>query len=219
MIAVSVFGGACPAVPDAQVLRYLGVRPASAPADVRALAQQAIAAVARSAACRCAWARVPVTQSGAHVTLGPLETVSAALAKNLSGCREAYLFGATVGVGPERLIAGGRTLSPARALAADAAGSAAIECWCDEICRRFALQTPYLRPRFSPGYGDLSIAVQADFVTLLDLSRKLGLSLTDGMMLLPSKSVTAIVGVSDAPGSCAAASCLDCAMTTCPYRD
>ena len=52
-----------------------------------------------------------------------------------------------------------------------------------------------LRPRFSPGYGDFDIGHQKDMVNLLDLPRQIGVTLTDGGMLAPTKSVTAVMGI------------------------
>jgi cobalamin-dependent methionine synthase I len=52
-----------------------------------------------------------------------------------------------------------------------------------------------LRPRFSPGYGDLSLSVQSDLLNVLDARRNIGLTLSDSLMMIPQKSVTAIVGL------------------------
>ena len=52
-----------------------------------------------------------------------------------------------------------------------------------------------MTPRFSPGYGDLPIELQRDFLTLLDASRKIGLTATESSMLVPSKSITALIGI------------------------
>lgn len=46
--------------------------------------------------------------------------------------------------------------------------------------------------RFSPGYQDLSVAAQPAFLALVDPS--LGLYLTEGKLLKPEKSITAIKG-------------------------
>ena len=213
----------CAPVPVDQVLRYLGCRPANAPAEVQALAVRAAAAVQRAAVCRACWCRLPVTISDpALIWLGPLRVSSRSLARNLSGCQEAFLFGATIGAGPERLILAGRRLSAADALAADAAGSAAVEQWCDEINARLeslaAAEGRYLRPRYSAGYGDFSIDAQPELAQLLDTPRKIGVTVTDTKMLLPSKSVTAVVGISPTPTNCRASGCLDCQQVDCPYR-
>ena len=52
-----------------------------------------------------------------------------------------------------------------------------------------------LRPRFSPGYGDLPLAVQREFMTLLDCAHLIGINLNESLLMSPSKSVTAIIGI------------------------
>ena len=52
-----------------------------------------------------------------------------------------------------------------------------------------------LRPRFSPGYGDLPLEFQRDFFRILRPQRRIGVTLTDACLMVPSKSVTALVGI------------------------
>jgi cobalamin-dependent methionine synthase I len=52
-----------------------------------------------------------------------------------------------------------------------------------------------LRPRFSPGYGDLPLELQTNLFKVLDCQHFIGLTLNDSMLMSPSKSVTAIVGL------------------------
>ena len=56
--------------------------------------------------------------------------------------------------------------------------------------------------RFSPGYGDWALSAQRELLRMLDASRTVGVSLTDTMLMVPSKSVSAVIGVrtSDAGG-------------------
>ena len=49
-----------------------------------------------------------------------------------------------------------------------------------------------LKPRRSPGYGDLPLALSRTILAELDAPRKIGVSITDSNLLVPSKSVTAI---------------------------
>jgi len=52
-----------------------------------------------------------------------------------------------------------------------------------------------LTSRFSPGYRDLPLTLQREIFTLLEPSRRIGLSLNASLLMSPSKSVTAIVGI------------------------
>jgi hypothetical protein len=109
------------------------------------------------------------------------------------------LFAVTVGTGVDRLLAKTKITSPSTCFAIDNAASAAIEAAVDALCDRFKnveqANGNSLRPRFSAGFGDLVLSFQKDLLFLLDASRKIGLSLTDGCMMVPTKSVTAIMGI------------------------
>ena len=55
-----------------------------------------------------------------------------------------------------------------------------------------------LLPRRSPGYGDLPLELSRTVLDALDATKRLGVSLTDANLLVPSKSVTAICRTSPA---------------------
>ena len=110
----------------------------------------------------------------------------------LKGCRKAILMAATVGLGVDRLINKYERLSPSKALFLQALGAERVEALCDRFCRELP---GTLRPRFSPGYGDLPLEVQKEFIAYLDCTRLIGITLNDSLLMTPSKSVTAIVGI------------------------
>ncbi len=64
----------------------------------------------------------------------------------------------------------------------------------EKISEEAQAQGKNTRPRFSPGYGDLSLEVQKDFFRLLPC-QKIGLTLMDTLIMSPEKSVTAFVGI------------------------
>lgn len=120
------------------------------------------------------------------------------LAKNLSGCKGAFVFVATTSSAVDRLLIKHSNLRVSRAVVLDAIGSAQIEAFCDILCNKF--ESDYsvsLKPRFSPGYGDLSILSQKQVLKACDSSRKIGVTLTNSHLMIPKKSVSAIVGVCD----------------------
>ena len=148
------------------------------------------------------------------VEIDGIRIESAALRRNLEGCEGAWLFAATLGAGVDRLISRLTALGRmSEALAAQAAAAAFIEDYCDEA----AAQGMKLRPRFSPGYGDFSIEHQRDIARELDTARRLGLTVTDSLMLAPMKSVTAVIGVSRREG-CTSSGCAACGKTDCEFR-
>ena len=123
---------------------------------------------------------------------------SKSLSKNLSGCNRAIVFGATVGSGIDRLIAKYGVLSPSKALVLQSFGAERIEALCDKFCSDLAIKlNRTLKPRFSPGYGDVPLDTQSDIFRVLDLPKHIGLCLNDSLLMSPSKSVTAIVGITE----------------------
>ncbi len=121
------------------------------------------------------------------------------LARNLEGCNAGVMFAATIGVGIDRLITRYNHSSPSRALILQALGAERVEALCDlfnaQIAEEAGEQGMSLRPRFSPGYGDLPLTVQKEFMTLLDCAHLIGINLNESMLMSPSKSVTAVIGM------------------------
>lgn len=140
---------------------------------------------------------------------------------HLSGCDKAALMCVTLGQGCDRAIRKLSLSDIAEGFAADALGSAAVENVCDiaerEIRKRFPGK--YFTWRFSPGYGDLPIEQQRDFLAVTDAAKRINLSLSDGGMMIPSKSVTAIIGIGDTPVDSKKKGCGSCNMAaTCLFR-
>ncbi len=133
------------------------------------------------------------------VKIGETVCHSSGLAKNLQGCRRAVIFAASIGLFPDRCIKKYGSLSPSRALIIDAIGSERVESLCDVFCEDMKKEAERrgesLRPRFSPGYGDLSLNAQKDIFALLDPPKNIGVTLSESLLMMPSKSVTAIAGI------------------------
>ncbi len=121
--------------------------------------------------------------------------------RHLSGCGRAVLFAATLSAEADKLIRQAQVEGMAEAMAVDALCSAAIEQVCDRAEKEIfsAVEAPYRTWRYSPGYGDLPIDVQKDVLKALNAQRRIGLTVTESCLLIPSKSVTAVIGISDSP--------------------
>ena len=132
-----------------------------------------------------------VTVSENEVDLGALRIRSADLAAHLQGRARAVIFTATVGAGVDRLIARTARTSPAKALLFDALATERVEALCDAFTARYT--APHRR--FSPGYGDLPLEFQRDIFAVLDCPRRIGVTLCENLLMVPTKSVSAIVGV------------------------
>ncbi|MBE6529199.1 MAG: hypothetical protein E7680_01180 [Ruminococcaceae bacterium] len=134
---------------------------------------------------------LPVELKGNDVFFDALSVRSRGLATFLSGCNRAVLFAATVGTDADRLISRAGAISPVRALLLDAFFTERIEA----ICDRFTAQFSESNRRFSPGYDDLPLSFQKNMFSLLDCPRKIGLTLSESLLMIPTKSVTAIIGL------------------------
>ena len=177
-----------------EAARYLGMFGA-APAADDALFASARDELRRVAALRAVCCVLPVTVCGTNVDFDVFSLQSRSLSKNLAGCDKVILFAATLGAGADRSILRLQKTDPAAAMVLDAYCSAAVEGWCDKLEADLTNGRPH-RPRFSPGYGDVPLGVQRTVFQILDVPRKLGVTLSDTCFMTPAKSVTAFVGYS-----------------------
>ena len=123
---------------------------------------------------------------------------SKALAIRLAGCAEVYLACGTIGASFDAWHRKVSVNSATDALIAQAVGAAAIEKVMDAIeddIRAELAPGEALVTRYSPGYADFPLAEQRTLLGLLDSARKVGVSLTDSLLMVPSKSVSAVIGV------------------------
>ena len=90
---------------------------------------------------------------------------------------------------------------PSKALALDAAASALTEALCNklnaELKEQAAAEGKFLRPRYSAGFGDFTLEYQKYFVDILNSPKNIGVALRNGTMMFPTKSVSALIGISD----------------------
>lgn len=203
-----------------EILRYMGCKDSSE--DISALINECLHEIEGKLSYRVCYDTFDIEFSKEMVDLGFTTASSNGLCTNLENCQKIIVFAATVGLEVDRLIAKYSRLSPSKALCFQAIGAERIESLCnvfnDEITKEALHDGYYTRPRFSPGYGDLPLDIQKDIFAFLDCPRKIGLSLNESLLMSPSKSVTAIIGLSKTPKQCKTASCTDCTKTDCSFR-
>lgn len=185
-----------------EALRYMGVKGESA--EIKTVAEELLPVLRNAVSLRGCYTELPVTHGECSVAVGEISSDSAALCKALDGCEAAVLFAATIGAGADRLIARYSRLSPSKAVILGGLGSAMIESWCDYICKGIAEEYnnigKRIKPRFSPGYGGFELAAQKQIAQVLDTERRIGLYFTDSLMMIPEKSVTAVMGIYEDKG-------------------
>ncbi len=143
------------------------------------------------------WRRFPV-EDGAVGSGGLRLEISGKLARHMDGCHAAYLVCGTLGAGFDTFQRRASVTSGVDALAVQAIGAALIEKFMDSIendIRAELFPGESLVQRYSPGYGDFPLAAQRTLLDLLDAPRTVGVALTDTLLMVPSKSVSAVIGV------------------------
>lgn len=161
-------------------------------------------------------------QSEDGFSIGKVNLKSKNLGKNLKGCGQIIVFGATLGTGVDILLKKYSLTDMAKVVVLQACAAAMLEEYCDliqsEIALKLEKEHKYLRPRFSPGYGDFDISYQDPLMRMIDCAKTIGLTMTDSFMLSPSKSVTAVIGVSNTKEPCHIKGCEVCSKSDCLYR-
>ena len=202
-----------------EILKYLGFRGQELTEEIAAQIKRCTDEVLAAATPRLTYRHAPL-EDGA--VLG-VTFAGNDIPRMLEPCEEVVLFGATLGPGVERLMMRYEVVNAADSVIMDACASTAIENICNnfESDMRSAVEAEgrYLTDRFSPGYGDLPIAEQPKIFALLDMTRRIGVSLTPTTIMVPRKSVTAIMGIARTPQPHRPPDCEHCLMfRTCPFR-
>lgn len=181
---------------EKEILRYAGCKEANN--EIVELVRSCINEIKDKLTYKVCYGQLGVKICDDICDFGAFTLQSKNLAFNLNGCESVILFAATVGALIDRLIARYGRISPSKALIFQAIGAERIEALCDAFCadisKEYNIRT---RPRFSPGYGDLPLTSQKDIFAVLSSEKLIGLTLNDSLLMSPSKSVTAIVGLID----------------------
>ena len=223
-----------------EVYRYLGIKANEKPdAATEKLAEECIAELSEKCRPRsfARWFPCAVTEAAAPGSIERPRVAEAAapiidfscfqvksrdLAKNLRGCGQVILFAATIGEGADFLTRKYSRMNVAKAVVMQAAAAAMIEAFCDEENEKLREQAEeqgwFLRPRFSPGYGDFSLEHQRDFARVLEMQKTVGITLSESLLMLPSKSVTAVIGAGRTDTKCVLSGCESCGNADCAFR-
>ncbi len=205
-----------------EALRYLGAG-AHPPEELRQQAAAAAEEVAAQVQPRYTYKIFPlVRENGGFLLDGTDILLSGHTAgRMLEQCEQAVLLACTLGTKFDAMVRSTQARDMARAVILDACGNALVEQSCDEAERDIAARFPglYLTDRFSPGYGDLPLSLQPGICAVLDTQRRVGIHVTPSFLMNPSKSVTAVIGLSDKPQMARIRGCAWCSMRdTCTLR-
>ena len=175
-----------------EIRRYAGV--SEKLTEIETLIDECIKEISDKLTYKVCYTDFDIVKSDSAIDLGFIKTESKDLAKNLDGGKTVLVFAATIGIEIDRLIAKYGHISPSKALIFQAIGAERIEALCD-VFTDDILSEEDIKPRFSAGYGDFPLEAQKDIFAVLDPARRIGLSLNESLLMSPSKSVTAIIGI------------------------
>lgn len=185
-----------------EVLRYLKTAADFRDESINKLIDEAVEEIKEIINFRYIYKNFPVKieENGVDVLNTTLFLAGESIKKHLENSDQIYLMAATIGNQVDKRISFYEKTSITKSMIMDACATTAIEEGCD--CVEAQIKEKVLASgnsgitfRYSPGYGDLDIDIQQDFLRVLNAPKKIGLTASKYNMLLPSKSVTAVIGV------------------------
>ncbi|MEG0276283.1 MAG: ABC transporter substrate-binding protein [Coprobacillus sp.] len=142
-----------------------------------------------------------------------LEFESKDLEFYFENCHQCLVIACTLGVEIDRHIKYLEHLDMAKAVVFDAVSSRYLEECCDEYEKSLHLSTHTFR--FAPGYGDLPLHLNIPLSEVLNIHKMIGVSINDGGLFIPMKSMLGIIGIGDKKQK----SCLSCIRKqSCQFR-
>lgn len=202
---------------EREILRYAGCK--TADGETLALLRSCAEEARDTLVYKVCYREFSVSVTGNICDFGAFRLQSQSLAKNLAGCEKAIVFAASVGIGIDRLIAKYGRIAPSKALMLQAVGAERIESLCDVFCEDIKKEKQTaLKPRFSAGYGDLPLEAQKEIFAVLDCAKKIGVCLNESLLMSPSKSVTAFVGLGATVYATNGHKCEACDQKDCAFR-
>ena len=185
----------------AEVLRYLGYKGIGADETINSLIDECEAEVLK----------------GTSVTLK-----GNSIKEHLKGCNKAALIAVTISDGIDRMLRIMQASDLAKAVISDSMASAAIEQVCDKVEAVIKEELPEYNQtfRFGIGYGDLPLSQQGEFLKILNAPKLIGLNIGKTDMMTPTKSVTAVIGLTTGEVSSKKKGCMSCNLKgTCRFRE
>ena len=182
----------------AETARYLGYKKLSLPDEqVSQLINESISELFEVLMPQSVYEFFELESVSPLIQFADVKINSVDLGRNLNGCTKVALLAATIGPQVDSVIRRQQSVNPAKAAVMQAAGAMYIEKFVDLVndeIKAAAGDGDVFKPRYSPGFGDVSLEVQKDFFRLLPCTR-IGLTLMDSLIMSPEKSVTAFIGV------------------------
>lgn len=186
-----------------EVLRYLGYRNQDLDKITDDLIDECMEEMRNSIKEKHIYGFFDIRRENGHVCLDKTNLILPGndIKNHLERSEGCVLMAVTLGNNVDSKIRYYQRKSITKALILDACATAAVEEICDRVCDELEeavnRENKTLTARYSPGYGDLPIDIQNDFLSVLGAQKAIGLTANSHSILIPRKSVTAIAGIID----------------------
>lgn len=206
-----------------EALRYLGYGTHQADENVKKLLEACEKEIIETAVPKYLYKKfnITLTQEGIQVENTALFLKGKDIENHLADCFGVFVLCATLSANIDKQIRQAQLTDMTRALVLDSLASVAVEQVCDDVEKLIDREEKnvFRTWRFSPGYGDFPIETQKDILNILDAPRKIGLYTGESSMLMPVKSITAIIGLSNEKLKKENKGCISCNLReTCQFR-
>lgn len=203
-------------LPSDEILRYLGYHGTEIPDALQKLIEDCIILTLQTITPQSIYHRFSIlrTEAGIAVNGTNLILKGQSIQNHLRDSAEIFLIAVTIGAAMDKLIRIKMLTASEEGVILDSCATTAVETAADltetiirDECNKRGESITW---RFSPGYGDLPIETQRDFLPVLDTPRKIGLMVSSNLILTPLKSVTAVIGVTGEKTKALRNPCDDC---------
>lgn len=206
-----------------QALRYMGYKGQEIDEHLALIIDDAIKQCLETAHPAYTYKIYPISHTSSGVEIGGsgLFLEGKDIYNHLTGCDTCALMGVTIGAMFDHRLNMLQTADQAKSIIFNSCGSALVEQVCDAVEAEILAKTGKKKHnfRFSPGYGDLPLSAQKTIFKLLTPEKLAGITLTPSNLLVPVKSVTAILGLSDTAREIISDKCSVCSIrNTCKLR-
>lgn len=208
-----------------EVLRYLGYKGQDIDENIISIIEECRNEIKKVIIPRVVYSykNIKPSDEGVEVITTNLILKGKDIKEHLKNSAECVLMAVTLGNEVEKKTRLYEKINLTKALILDACATTAVEEVCDivenSIKEKAMLDSMNITFRYSPGYGDLPLEVQNNFLRALDAQKKIGLTVSENNLLFPRKSVTAIIGMVNSGIKKKKKSCKECSnYENCSFR-
>ena len=205
-------------------LRYLGYGDNEPDEPIKSLLEQCEKEVLENAVPRYVYRVFEIVKKneGIEIVGTNLILPGESITEHLKDCEKAALIGVTISNNIDKMLKIAQINDMAKAVILDSCASVAVEQACAKVEEIIKSDNPDYNQtwRFGLGYGDLPLSIQGDFLKVINAPKIIGLNANSSSMLIPTKSVTAIIGLTKGTVSVQKRGCQTCNMKDkCRFRE